>query len=112
MARAIRSQGSDPERNTRTARRDARRTRRTSILPTNPLSPVPETLEENDQEFIYTITNARGETRVISERTDGQTGRSGRGTVRPGDILTDAQKVGTDAPPSYEQVITETRRNN
>lgn len=98
------------------------RPRRTSILNdnVNTLTPVPETEEED--EFIFTITNSRGETRIISEadhvqrerRTVG--GGSGGGNRSPAvnsspnrDKLTDAQKIGTDPPPSYDQVLTETR---
>lgn len=85
--------------------------RRNSILPghTGALTPVPEINEEDEPRFIFTITNSRGET----TRTEGGAEVGGRGARgRPRDKLTDAQRVGTDAPPSYDQVVTETRTNN
>lgn len=85
------------------------RPRRTSILNDNinTLTPVPE-IEEED-EFVFTITNSRGETRVITEadRVERERRTIGGGGSR--DKLTDAQKIGTDPPPSYDQVLTETR---
>lgn len=83
----------------------------------NNLTPVPE---EDDQEFIFTITNSRGEIRnggSQREQREPRTTNSGptgsrsatRNTNLSRDKLTDAQRVGTDAPPSYDQVVTETR---
>ena len=84
-----------------------RRPRRNSILPDNlnTLTPVPE--EDNEQEFIFTITNSRGST-AASERSQ-RTG--GISTQNNRDKLSDAQRIGVDAPPSYDQVVTETRTN-
>lgn len=85
--------------------------RRNSIMPgnTGALTPVPEINEEDEPRFIFTITNSRGET-TRPEGGGEVGGRAARGTPR--DKLTDAQRVGTDAPPSYDQVVTETRTNN
>lgn len=84
----------------------------------NTLTPVPE----EEDEFIFTITNSRGETRTISDadvaardrRTvQGSSNSSGgRGNSSRGNKLSDAQKIGTDPPPSYDQVITETRHSD
>lgn len=108
----------------------SRRTRRNSILNDNisTLSPVPETNEPEDENaFIFTITNSRGETRPITPADQAQRDQRDRRTVavvsgnrsnrtatnrRERDIkLTDAQKIGTDPPPSYDQAVIETRLN-
>lgn len=99
--------------------------RRNSILPETmdgQLTPVQEINEEDEPEFIFTITNSRGEAPSRpprAQRTIGPGPGGGRGVVRfaldgdggrsrwSRDKLTDAQRIGTDAPPSYDQVITE-----
>lgn len=119
--RAVRSQREEDAEQQRQGRSGRARTnarpRRNSILPDNPLTPVPETNEEDGDAFIFTITNSRGETRAITAAD--QAGRDRR-TVggatgsrnRSRDKLSDAQRVGFDAPPTYDQAVTERRISN
>lgn len=79
------------------------------------LTPVPETAEEEEPEFIFTITNSRGQLAgdpTTPVRGGNATGAGSGSGIRPAIKLSDAQRVGLDAPPSYDQVITETRLNN
>lgn len=107
---ASRRQGSDVERGGRRARRGRAanniRPRRNSILQDNVCSLTP-VREEDEDVFVFTITNSRGESRAIT--ADDRRTIAGN---RPRDILSDAQRVGSDAPPTYDQVVIETSRRS